>query len=365
MNFPRAVWVGSHFDNQIGFPRKIVNNQREYINLIKKYNNKMNCYTTIYDFERYRYKDGEANIPDETSVILDRAFLDFDSHGNPMSWSFEDMCNVSKYLMSNNYKFDMLFSGKGFHIHVYGLPARDIRQIQTFYYQMVDVCKNAREKPLPTKNGTTLDRAGIKTNGLRRIANTVNLSSENYYYVIPLSLDDLNEGLNHILQEAQKPRIKERYTYGETLVEWPSVLPISLAPVEVAKVENICKLPMLPCLYNAIMVENPTHESRVYLIQWWRSLLAGEGIGEKKHIQEKDKPTAVETIMGALKEIVSHEDVWLDWDERKTRRYVRGIVDGQYSAPGCLSKLIPQGYCVGKCWRYPSAHEGGIESIVY
>ena len=116
MNFPRAVWVGSHFDNQIGFPRKIVNNQREYIDLIKKYNNKMNCYTTIYDFERYRYKDGEANIPDETSVILDRAFLDFDSHGNPMSWSFEDMCNVSKYLMSNNYKFDMLFSGKGFHI---------------------------------------------------------------------------------------------------------------------------------------------------------------------------------------------------------------------------------------------------------
>ena len=117
---------------------------------------------------------------------------------------------------------------------------------------------------------------------------------------------------------------------------------MSLAPVEVAKVENICKLPMLPCLHNAIMVENPTHESRVYLIQWWRSLLAGEGLGEKKHIRDEDKPKALGTIMAALKEIVSYEDVWLDWNEQKTRKYVSGIINGQYSAPGCLRIL---------CWE--------------
>ena len=33
------------------------------------------------------------------------------------------------------------------------------------------------------------------------------------------------------------------------------------------------RLPILPCLYNAIMVENPSHMARVYLVSWYRDLL--------------------------------------------------------------------------------------------
>ena len=57
-------------------------------------------------------------------------------------------------------------------------------------------------------------------------------------------------------------------------------------------------------------------------------------------------------IMEELKEIASHEDIWLDWDEYKTKNYVWGIVNKGYNAPSCSNILIPQGYCVGKCWRY-------------
>ena len=38
---------------------------------------------------------------------------------------------------------------------------------------------------------------------------------------------------------------------------------------------SVGKLPMLPCLYNAVMVENPSHIARAYLVSWYRDLLSG------------------------------------------------------------------------------------------
>ena len=35
------------------------------------------------------------------------------------------------------------------------------------------------------------------------------------------------------------------------------------------------RLPMLPCLHNAIMTENPSHMARAYLVSWYRDLLSG------------------------------------------------------------------------------------------
>ena len=51
-------------------------NKNEMIDWIKMYNGKMNCYYTIYDFGEFSDKEKI-----ESSVILDRAFLDFDAHG--------------------------------------------------------------------------------------------------------------------------------------------------------------------------------------------------------------------------------------------------------------------------------------------
>jgi hypothetical protein len=56
--------------------------------------------------------------------------------------------------------------------------------------------------------------------------------------------------------------------------------------------------------------------------------------------------------MTELEHIASKDDVWLDWDYNKTKNYVWGIVNKGYNAPSCYNVLIPQGYCVGKCWRY-------------
>ena len=53
--------------------RAIVRNSHEYQVWVNAFNGKMNCYTTVYDFEHFAVDKAVEN-----TVILDRMFLDFD-----------------------------------------------------------------------------------------------------------------------------------------------------------------------------------------------------------------------------------------------------------------------------------------------
>ena len=309
--------------------RQIVKNSQEFVDWVNLFNGKMNCYTTVYDYELYA-----ENAKVESSIILDRMFLDFDSHHEPLLNSFNDMYSVATKFDREDLMFKMYFSGKGFHIILYGEKAYDIRSIQQYFTEI--------HEDFPT-----LDRTGVQTNRLRRIPNTVNLSSDGPYFCIPLLKKDFRLGLDHILNKSMTGNQPSK-RYGSFLQTWKELKPIEASDIEVTAPKPPGELPILPCLYNAIMVENPGHYARVYLTQWYRDLLA---MG-KRELSQENKDEIVEIIMNEFKEIASHEDVWLDWDEIITRRYTVGIVDKGYHAPGCKSKLIPQGYCPGKCWRY-------------
>jgi hypothetical protein len=319
------VWAGSHLKNAPQMKRQIVKSRTEFLSWVNSYNGIMNCYTTVYDYEEFN-----ENIKLDYSVILDRMFLDFDAHDKPLLEAFEDYDKLRDYYISLGIKFDSFFSGKGFHMIVYGEVVDDIRSIQRYYTTM------AKDYP-------TLDRTGIQTNRLRRVPNSMNLSSDGYF-CIPL---DNKYSLSNILQLARKPHLVSSRTDGK-LLTWPDVKPIELSNIEIDIPTPLGRIPILPCLHNAITVENPSHYARVYLIQWYRDLLS---LGERELSHEK-KDEIVSQIMGELKIISSVEDIWLDWDEIKSRRYVTGIVNKGYHAAGCKSILIPQGYCVGKCWRY-------------
>ena len=69
------MWAGSHIKNAPQMKRKIVRNKEQYLDFVSKQNNKTNVYTTVYDFELFAET---AKV--ESSVILDRIFLDFDAH---------------------------------------------------------------------------------------------------------------------------------------------------------------------------------------------------------------------------------------------------------------------------------------------
>tara|TARA_R110000751_G_scaffold108834_2_gene205600 strand:+ start:1436 stop:2299 length:864 start_codon:yes stop_codon:yes gene_type:complete len=285
----------------------------------------MNCYTTVYDF-----LDFNNNIKIESSVVYDRMFLDLDAHDKPIEEAFNDYCKLRKKYSTEGIKFDAFFSGKGFHMIVYGETIDTIRGIQQYYTKL------AIDYP-------TLDRTGIQTNRLRRLANTLNLSSDGYY-CIPL---DKDYSLEKILELAKKPNYHSS-THEGNLINWPKVKSMEASDIEIDIPTPLGRIPVLPCLHNAITVENPSHFARVYLIQWYRDVLS---LGQRE-VKNEQKGEIIKTIMDELKIIASHEEIWLDWDENITESYVAGIVNKGYHAAGCQSTLIPQGYCVGKCWRY-------------
>lgn len=328
MRYPREVWAGSHIKGSRQIPRKLVRSKEAYLKWLNMNNGRMNCYMTVYEFERFT-----DNTKIDSSAILDRMFLDLDAHGEPLENAHRDFSDICKKFLDEGIKFRPYFSGKGFHIIVYGKRADDIRSIQAYYSTL------AEDYP-------TLDRTGIQTTRLRRIPNTLNLSSDGYY-CIPLDMSNMLS-LDVIVKMAKK-QVHEDFVFGSKLVDWPKVKPVKMSDTEIEMPDKIGGLPILPCLQNAITVENPSHYARVYLIQWYRDLLS---IGER-NISLPQQEKIVSSIMGELEVLAERPGMWLDWNRDLSEKYVRGIVQKGYHAPGCESVLIPQGYCIGRCWRYP------------
>ena len=69
--------------------RRVVKTKNEFVNWFNSYNGKMNCYTTVYDFE-----DFNNGVKLDYSVVLDRAFLDFDAHDEPLQNAYDDLRKV-------------------------------------------------------------------------------------------------------------------------------------------------------------------------------------------------------------------------------------------------------------------------------
>lgn len=366
MKYPREVWPGANKQtNTFASKRKLVHNEDEFYSFVRMYNGKMNCFTSVYDYEQYTEKQAITS-----TVILDRIFLDFDAHqGEPdkatgatliqaekLEACFEDLQDVVKYLQEKDLKFDMSFSGRGFHVYVYGEPTKNIRKLTAFFNQM---------KAL-TKHGT-LDSSAVSPRRLRRIRNTMNMKAAyeditnllgGCYYCIPMLMEDLDyfpdRGTKEILEAAKFQRAFSSITYGNELVKWPDVAPIEESAIEV-DVIKVGNLPIPPCMHSAIMVENPTDEARAYLVSWYKDLLLWADFNvpftAKKVIPDLEtRKQIVEQITAEIKHLHETYGVWLDFNEEVTRYRTGYVVNGNYSFPNCYT-LIPKGYCPGKCWR--------------
>jgi hypothetical protein len=342
MRFPREMWAGSPIQGAINPPRVVVSNKEEYKNFVRAYNGKMNVYTSVYDFEQFSHNRGL-----EYSVILDRIFLDFDAHGNEndLPYLYQDVIKMHEWLLEKGYKHTLSFSGRGFHIFVYGIRTHSIRRIKAFFNICNDVLKQSK----------FLDPVVINNARLRRVQNTYHMGAK--CYSIPLIDSDLRKGLPHILELTKKPRSIKQRVYGDKLVEWPDVKQFEMTEVEIDSVESPGNIPILPCLKNAVMVENPNHRARVLLVQWYNELLSelavlDNGLNCKpREVSGNVLEVIKKQIEDEIKTIASNEDTWIDYNEYETRKHVRFIVDNRYMSPSC-NTLIQENLCVGKCWRY-------------
>tara|TARA_R110000824_G_scaffold170442_2_gene347807 strand:- start:2837 stop:3916 length:1080 start_codon:yes stop_codon:yes gene_type:complete len=357
VKFPREVWAGANIQtNTFSNKRKLVHNQNEFNSYVKMYNGKMNCFTSVYDYASYTEKQAITS-----TVILDRIFLDFDAHqGSPNKLTgsinispnkirpcFEDLKQICNYLAEVDSMFDISFSGRGFHVYVYGEATNNIRQLTAFFNNMKKL----------TSNGT-LDSSAVSSRRLRRVRNTMNMKAshgDGCYYCIPLTLDDVrNLDIDSILEMAKTPNPIPLSIHGTKLVSWPEVAPIEESTVEV-DVINVGNLPMPPCMHSAIMIENPTDEARAFLVSWYKDLLLWADFNTpfttaKANPDLETRQRITEQITQEIKHLHEKYNVWLDFDESTTRYRTRYVVDGNYSFPNCYT-LIPKGYCIGKCWR--------------
>ena len=342
------MWAGSHIKGAINPRRILVRNAKEYKDFVRTYNGRMNVYTSVYDFEYFSENRGL-----EYSVILDRIFIDLDAHDGEYDEAFASLKKLHNWFDEQGINHQMAFSGRGFYIFAYGERASSIREIKAYF----DMCHDV------INGSPCLDKSVINNARLRRVINTYHMQAGRW--CIPLFRDDLDLELEEIiaLSESGPREMREGVMELErkfgSLIKWPEVRYFDAMEVEITNTESPGKLPIIPCLKNAIMVENPTHRSRVLLVQWYNEILSELAIldnFEDGDIKPRDVTgVALLNIMNNIQEeissIASNEDIWIDYNSNTTRNHVEFIVNRRYMAPSCHT-LIQEGYCVGKCWRY-------------
>ena len=325
--------------------RKVVLAKNEYVEFVKSQNNKTNVYTTVYDFDEFSEK---AKL--ESSVILDRVFLDFDAHEDNLEHAWRDVKMVMELVHKRDYEHTLFFSGRGFHLFLFGTIAKDMRSIRMFFKEIKDYLI------LKVGKSITLDDRVGQTTRLRRVPNTVNMSSAdnngNPYFCIPLLKNDLSSNLESILSLAQRQRLIPFQKQGKNKVTFLVAPPIEAVEGEVSVPDTVGKLPMLPCLHSAVMTENPSHITRAYLVSWYRDLISG--YRNLSSLEEKQK--TLDLVVEELERVFAESDsVWLDWDKHTTKQHAKFTVFNNYNTPHC-DKLISEGFCIGKCWRYPDVN---------
>ena len=344
--FPREMWAGSPRSSAVQLKRVVVNNLEEYRKFVMAYNGKMNVYTSVYDYENFTENRGI-----EHTVIMDKLFLDFDAHGDEPLWkAYEDFKTVRRWLVEQDYKHTMSFSGRGFYIFVMGKRTFDIRKVKAGFDIIHDVIGKSPR----------LDKLVINPARLRRVQNTYHMGAKRFS--VNLTEDDLENKLDYILDLSKSQRKIKPVFYGEKLMEWPDIETMKKTEIEIDSVESPGVLPILPCLKTAVMVQNPLHRSRHLLVQWYNEMLSEMTVIEKelscspREISGEALGDITNIICKEIETIASNDEVWLDYNETTTRKAVDYVVKKRFMAPSCHT-LINEGYCVGKCWRYPSEKE--------
>ena len=338
------MWAGSHIPNAPQMKRRKILNKQAYSDFVNAHNNRTNVYTTVYDFEEF----SETTAID-SSVILNRIFLDFDAHGEKLDEAYRDVQIIMSMVKDEDLMHTLFFSGRGFHLFIEGERTDDIRNIQAYFKVIKEYLRNSG-------GGSSLDDRVGQSSRLRRVPNTVNMASDdgqgNPLYCIPLFYKDvISMTLSEVIEMARSPRHIPFQKSGSVRAVFPEQPPIEMVEGEVSVPKHGGKLPILPCLYHATMVENPGHEARVYLVQWWRDILTNCTNVQLRG--EQAKPI-VERIVEEIETLYGKSDeVWMDWDIRETKKHVSYTVRNNRFSPNC-STLISKGYCVGKCWRFPN-----------
>tara|TARA_R100001509_G_scaffold165227_1_gene145861 strand:+ start:1228 stop:2331 length:1104 start_codon:yes stop_codon:yes gene_type:complete len=362
-DFPREVMELGN-ENGRGF-RKIVRSSGDLERYWAGKNGVSNAYMTVYGYRAT--KQPHNNRVDLLTPIVRHFVMDFDpkdfrQRNRPdvdPERALEQTKILHYHLLEENISHAIWYSGGGFHVWV-SLDKPYMPSNGNHLSAIKDAGMQVVNDWIKDMNLFCSDPAvPFDTSGMIRIPNSYN--SKRGSWSIPLTTNDLERGLDHIMVKALKPK-NGVISYGENGLDLvikeshkkanvfnPNSKPIDLPTVSMDGVI------ILPCLNSAACRQgsNPSHDARVQLVKYLAKRLRNFIPVERVSRDKVSKDT--ETIIDYIRSLQ-----WADFDEKTTRYQVSTIVGTEY--PQTCSMLYKKGMCLGKCryWDKTGAVEGDV-----
>lgn len=326
------------FPREIGLKRRLCHSQEEYDSYVSKVNGKASCYTSLYNFERV--DSVRTWKPDLESVIIDRAWWDFDMlEGGTLD---QVKLDVAKLLTRLEGDVRLVFTGRGFHVHQFF----DKKVFGTSMVKHIDRYQRKMSKGLETLDGVGHPQK------LTRIPDTYNTTRRRWAVNVDKDAFMANP-LSYMIPAKPDPKLSKNDPFtGEkpnssfSIVKWVANNPIQLTVTNQlvfdGEIGTMNQIPIPPCLDGATKVDNPRHEVRLALVQHLAENL--RWFAPVETVSQSDKKIMVESIVDYLETLN-----WRDFNRNTSKFHVESIINYD-NAPSC-SWIQARGLCVGSCWR--------------
>jgi hypothetical protein len=342
-----------HFPREIDMrKRKVVHSMDELQHYVTATNGADNLTTTVYGFRQLKPNGhrGEYNTAVIPHFVMDfdyeRALNDNTSAKQAGEKCFKQVYALHQHLVSNDWRHAMFFTGGGVHIWV----SLD-KTYEPTPAELGDFLFSGRkliEKWVKTWDLTTLDPVvSFRPDRHIRIPNTYNFKRG--LWGMPLSTQDIEQGWEYVLKKAQDPHggmtIYGNHGMAMKVKKRDPNQPFAAESVDV-DMKRIGKMTVLPCLASAACEKgsNPTHEARVYLVQYLQDRL--RSFARPPSSSRITKTSIKNTIASFIADLQ-----WSDYNEETTRGYIEHSVNREYITPSCRT-LYEKGYCIGRCPFY-------------
>ena len=355
LDFPREVLEIASNGKQGG--RYCVKNWQELERYWKGKNGSGNVYFTAYGYRATkppRNHRVDYDTPIIRHFVMDFDCKDFKQRGAEVDFSFmhEQVKRLHRFLLSEDIRHFVWFSGGGFHIWI---PLQNIHT-PSDGYSVARVKEGGRKLIASWHKKLSLScndpTVAFDTSGMIRIPNSYN--SRRGCWSIPLDSDSiLNLTHDGLMEKAQEP-VSGYIEHGQNDVAIKVAERRSPFKKTIEKVEGLPDITLgdiivLPCLAQSALGEgNPTHKARFHLASYLAARL--RWFYPPDAIEDDVKAEHVNRICAIIE-----EQGWVDYSPRITREQVENIVFGGagnngYSAASCAT-LEYDGLCSGRC-RY-------------
>lgn len=177
---------------ELGVPKRVLitDTKKDIVTFINNNNGFVNLYITVYKFEKMR-----GRKIDYSTAQIDKIFFDFDSPN-----CYQHMMKLHNYLVLNDIKHKVNFSGRGFHIFIYTKGNPINKKVAIYNAQMHFITKLGLKAERGDKGDVDEQILGDIAR-IYRIPNTYNVKRGRF--CIPLNKIQLDSGFNRILQLAK------------------------------------------------------------------------------------------------------------------------------------------------------------------